>query len=381
LLYNLLESRLLETIEEKSIFACTKVQVFYNPLNLNLMTQLFKKDSKGKIRVWKISTTGDEIIEQYGLIDGKHAESRKTATPKNVGRANETTGTEQAVLQMNSKITEKLKEDYFRTQEEAENTTVILPMLAKSFDKEVKKVEYPCFVQPKLDGMRALYSKRSLTSRTGGKIETMDHIVNDIMDSTHQILDGELYAHEISFQENMKLIKKYRGEESESVKFHVYDLVSDEPFFTRYKRLAEIVEDYDTVEIVPTYLINSKEELDHYHAKFLNDGYEGSIVRWGTAGYKLNGRSSNLLKYKDFKDLACKIVGLVPMEARPDQAVVVCEHNGKSFKATPKMSHTARRELLLDHSIIGQTAEIRYFEETDDGLPRFPVFIGVRLDK
>ena len=29
----------------------------------------------------------------------------------------------------------------------------------------------------------------------------------------------------------------------------------------------------------------------------------------------------------------------------------------------------------------GKTAEIRFFEYTDDGLPRFPVCVGIRLDK
>ena len=37
--------------------------------------------------------------------------------------------------------------------------------------------------------------------------------------------------------------------------------------------------------------------------------------------------------------------------------------------------------LLLNAAIRGKMAEIRFFEYTDDGLPRFPVFYGVRLDK
>ena len=46
------------------------------------------------------------------------------------------------------------------------------------------------------------------------------------------------------------------------------------------------------------------------------------------------------------------------------------------------MSHEERRELLVNkEDYIGKTAEIRYFEETDGGLPRFPVYVGIRLDK
>ena len=36
-------------------------------------------------------------------------------------------------------------------------------------------------------------------------------------------------------------------------------------------------------------------------------------------------------------------------------------------------------EAGLSH--IGQTAEVRFFEYTDGGIPRFPVCVGFRLDK
>lgn len=342
---------------------------------------LYKKDSKGKLRVWKIYVENDEIIEQYGLIDGKHAESRKIATPKNVGRSNETSGAEQAVLEMNSKIAEKLSKDYFATVKEVENTVVMLPMLATAFAKVENKIDWSsCMVQPKLDGMRA-FNEGKFTSRTGKDIPTMNHILNETK-GIDAVLDGELYAHGLSFQENMKLIKKYRPGTSETVKHHVYDLVSDQPFKQRYAMLKSLVEGLEHVKLVPTNNANSFGALVEWHTYYLSQGYEGTILRWGNEGYELNSRSKHLVKYKDFRDLACEIVNVIPMDARPDQGVVVCIHNGKTFKATPKMSHTDRSNLLLNKThIIGKTAEIRYFEETDDGIPRFPVYLGIRLDK
>jgi len=47
-----------------------------------------------------------------------------------------------------------------------------------------------------------------------------------------------------------------------------------------------------------------------------------------------------------------------------------------------KFSHEAREEILRNkHMYIGMMAEIRFFEYTDSGLPRFPVCVGFRLDK
>jgi hypothetical protein len=47
-----------------------------------------------------------------------------------------------------------------------------------------------------------------------------------------------------------------------------------------------------------------------------------------------------------------------------------------------KFSHAEREEILINkENYIGKKAEIRFFEYTDGGIPRFPVCVGFRLDK
>ena len=160
-----------------------------------------------------------------------------------------------------------MSEGYFNSITEAEDNEVILPMLAKDYKKEFKKVKFPCYVQPKLDGQRALGSKFTpMISRKGKVIETMAHIQKDLntLASTPGIyIDGELYAHGLSFQENMRVIKKYRGEDTEKVKFHVYDMVLDKPFIERYEMLTALVTPFENVELVPTAInyLNTKISL------------------------------------------------------------------------------------------------------------------------
>ena len=139
----------------------------------------------------------------------------------------------------------------------------------------------------------------------------------------------------------------------------------------------------NNIKIAETYIIESKEQLLEYHSKFISQGYEGTMVRWGSEGYYIDKRSSNLLKYKDFQDLACTIVDVEPSEKRPDQGVFICAlKDGRTFGCGMKFSHAERAEMLQNKSdYIGYTAEIRFFEFTDDGLPRFPVCVGIRLDK
>ena len=314
--------------------------------------------------------------------------NRSACEAKNVGKSNATTPESQAYIEAQAKLTEKMRLGYFNSIEEAQEKggkDFLLPMLAKDFKKEMKKVTFPCYVQPKLDGMRALGTEESLMSRTGKEIDTLKHIV--LADLEDVVLDGELYAHGISFQENMKLIKKYRPHLTEQVKYHVYDIVMDAPFEVRYKTLISIASDIPDVHIVETHLIESQEQLIAFHQQFIAEGYEGTMVRHSEEGYAVNKRSSQLLKYKDFLDEAYEVVDVIPSESRPEQGVVTCVITNKTgqlehFNTGMKFSHEAREEILRNkHMYIGMMAEIRFFEYTDSGLPRFPVCVGFRLDK
>ena len=354
------------------------------------MDILYKKDSKEKIRFLNISTNGSTIVQVSGLVEGRHITNVSQCEPKNVGRSNATTGYEQAEIEAQAKYTKKLKEGYFKTRDEAENEVVILPMLAKVFSKEEHKVQYPCHAQPKFDGMRGLNSSNgSLMSRAGNPILTLPHVQVHPYFGKEVILDGELYAHGLTFQENMRLIKKAR-DESINVKHHIYDMISDKPFRERIVDVELYVSHHSNLELAETVVINNKQELMEYHVKNIARGYEGTIVRWGDEGYKLNGRSSNLLKLKDFSDLALPLMGVVPSEKRPTHGKPYFFWKGAKgheagdniIGAGISMSHAEAEDLLTNASDhVDKTCELRFFEYSDTGVPRHPVMHGFRLDK
>ena len=343
---------------------------------------VYKKDSKGKIRMTTVFASGGIVTQESGLVGGNLTVHTSEAKPKNVGKTNSTTSEEQAVIEAQAKITKKLKEGYFNTIEEAKNEKIIMPMLAKVFEKEAHKIDWnTAYVQPKLDGMRCLDTVEGKISRKNTPINTMSHIVVNRPGLTDFAVDGELYAHGLSFQENMKLIKKRRPESSK-VKHHVYDIVSKMPFIDRYALLKAVVVNSVNLVLVPTEKVKSIEDVKKQHVKFISEGYEGTMIRWGNEGYKVNGRSSNLLKYKEFIDISATVVDVVPSDKNPKQGVVHCEYKGQTFGCGMKFSHADREEILTNKKeYIGKTAEIRFFEFTDDSIPRFPVCVGFRLDK
>jgi DNA ligase-1 len=355
-----------------------------------MVRRIYKKDSSGKIRYLEIKNEGGFVVQESGVVGTDNPViNRSACEAKNVGKINATTPETQAELEAQAKITEKLRLGYFNSIEQAQEKggkDFLLPMLAKDYKKELKKVTFPCYVQPKLDGMRALATEEGFMSRTGKLIDTLGHI--DLGQFEDLILDGELYAHGVSFQENMKLIKKYRAAETEKVKYHVYDVVMDAPFSARQAVLEELRSSLNDsqIELVHTYKVYSEQEIKDYHIQFVSQGYEGTMIRHSDESYAVNKRSSQLLKYKDFIDATFTVVDIVPSESRPDQGVIVCKITIKgveqTFNCGMKFSHFERKMMLaMKGEYIGQTAEVRFFEYTDGGIPRFPVCVGFRLDK
>lgn len=357
--------------------------------------KIYKKDSKGRVRVLHVYTEGADLIQESGLVDGEKVEHRSTCTAKNIGKSNETTPEEQARFEAQSKIETKMSTGYFSTPEEAEEKggkDHMLPMLAKSYDKVAAKINWSgeVFIQPKLDGMRCMAiienGTVTLLSRKGKVIDTMQHIIDAILAAgvTDGVLDGELYAHGKNFQENMRLIKKHRPGETEKVVYHVYDTVTEDRYGVRHTSITSILrESNQSIEVIENYLIKDEASINDHHSRFLGAGYEGSIIRHSDMGYDVNKRSNSLLKYKDFHDITCKVVDIIPSEKRPEHGVAVCAlDNGEQFKCGMKFSHDERREILANkNTFIGKWAEVRFFEYSEDGIPRFPVCVGFRLDR
>ena len=359
------------------------------------MLQLYKQDSKGKIRTWKGWTEGPAYLLATGLIDGKMNESKPViCTAKNVGRSNETTPEQQAQLELQSKYNKKLDEGYFKTIEEAENNKTVLPMLAYKY--ETGRVDWAkgAYVSRKLDGHRMLAHCHkdgvTLITRKGKEYTTLQHIKDDLKDvfalNGEQWLDGEVYVHGQTFQENTKLIKKYRKGETDKLKYQVYDVVMpDDGVAVREETLKEIFEanDFDSVEHVEQILVTSEKDMITYHNTFVENGYEGVMIKTPDTGYQIDKRSHGLLKYKQFIDKEYEVVDVIPAPKRTTHGVVVLKHeDGREFQANLKDDWEAREELLTNkENYIGKWATIVYFEETDSGLPRFPVLHGFRLDE
>ena len=92
---------------------------------------LYKRTSAGKIQTWFMEVDGAMYRSTSGQMDGKKTTTEWTlAKAKNVGRANETTPEQQAVLEVEAEYEKKLARDYHMTPEAVDTQMRFKPMLA-----------------------------------------------------------------------------------------------------------------------------------------------------------------------------------------------------------------------------------------------------------
>lgn len=328
----------------------------------------------------------------YGVLDGKLQVERKAVEGKNFGKSNETTPEQQALLEAPRVWKTKVDKGYVESV--AELATPFLPMLAKDFNEHQDKVKYPCYVQPKFDGIRCMAywvgDELVLMSRAGKPLD-VPHIQASLTANLPKdfVLDGELYIHGKNFQEITRLVKKVRPESVE-LKYHVYDGFylnqPDMSFKNRNGCVFHVVEvaggSFEHVEIVTTLKAVSADDINKIHTDFVADGYEGAIIRNCDGVYKLKHRSTDLLKLKSFMDAEYKVVGYEVGSGRFSGVPIwVCETpEGNTFSVVCKGTMEEKADDLENaNELVGKWLKVKFFELSEDNVPRFPVGIGFRM--
>ena len=354
---------------------------------------LYSRDKGGKTRFWAISVDNDPsgvfITRRYGQIDGKETVTRTEITSgKNIGRSNETTKLEQAALEAKSMYKKQVESGFTPNKDTLSEQVTVLPMLANKWEDRAHNISEPFFVQPKLDGVRMIIGRQQgevkTLSRTG-KVFKMPHIeqlVSQLLQDG-QFLDGELFSDELTFQEITGVCgaKKNTSQNLSKIKFHVFDYFDvnnlDEPFEERIKKLFKFEK---VVNLVPTFKILKKSEVQTWHDKFASEGHEGIMVRHSQGKYSLNQRSNHLLKYKAFQTEEYIIIGASEGKG-PDAGTVIweCGCPKGSFSVRPKGTREQRTHWFQNYEkFLGKKLTVQFQNLTDGGLPRFPVGLAIR---
>ena len=357
---------------------------------------LYAVTSTGDIKEWTVSahqSNGTAVLRKvFGRHGGTLQVNDKEIAGKNIGRANETTPFQQACAMAESDWKKKKDKNYVEHVPDANDPAPnILPMLAHPYKDRAHDIVWPAYVQPKLNGVRCLAHKVSdteirFTSRKGKSYDDVcAHLKGPLLElmTAGEILDGELYNHDWSFQNILRHTKKARSDQ-ELLGYWVYD-VADEtvPFKARTTLLylKKWTASAHPVVRLNTVLISSKDQLMDWHAAFVADGFEGVIVRNLGGRYKFGHRSADLQKYKEFIDEEFPIIGGKAAEGSQEGCVIfrVKVADGIECDVSPRGSLEYKRRLFRElDTLIGKPLTVRYQERSEDGNLVFPVGIAIR---
>lgn len=250
-------------------------------------------------------------------------------------------------------------------------------LLAHKWENDVDLTGW--WLSEKLDGVRAYWDGERFLSRLGNQFFPPKWFVEKFPKTP---LDGELFGGRKQFQRTVGIVK--RQDESElwkELQYVVFDAPHHGGVFE--ERVAYLESTLTTLNI--KWLIAHKHErchgTDHLRtelARVEGLGGEGLMVRQPRSKYEA-GRSNTLLKVKSFHDTEARVLAHVPGLGRHKGrlgALLVELPNGIQFNVGTGFSDAERE----NPPKIGSIITFRYQELSNSGTPRFPSYVGERID-
>jgi DNA ligase 1 len=249
-------------------------------------------------------------------------------------------------------------------------------LLAHKWENDVDLTGW--WLSEKLDGVRAYWDGSQFLSRLGNAFFPPPWFVSALPKTP---LDGELWGGRKLFQRTVGIVK--RQDQSplwKELKYVVFDAPSHGGVFE--ERVAWVEQTLrDVGEWVVPHAHHRCEGLEQLRAELARVeglGGEGLMARAPRSRYEA-GRSSTLLKVKSFHDTEAKVLAHVPGQGRHKGrlgALSVQLPDGTTFNVGTGFSDAEREA----PPAVGSIITFRYQELSNTGVPRFPSYVGERID-
>ena len=269
------------------------------------------------------------------------------------------------------------------------NVTLAKP-IADDIDFSQRK---PMFIQPKLDGVRCYININGAFSRNHKPFHNVKHILTELKPffaaNPHITLDGELYNHRFrdNFNKIISLVRKQKPtqadkfEAASSLQFHCYDLFSSKYPQAKFSERELNIEMYKaqygwrSIQTVQTDIVFTRKDLNKYHKRNKQNGYEGSMLRQNTP-YQQR-RTTDLQKVKDWSDTEITVTGYIEGKGKFERGLgkfIGFDSDNRVVEVPwPTLTIEQRRKVWSQRTrYIGQVLTFEYFERTPAGAYRFP---------
>ncbi len=250
-------------------------------------------------------------------------------------------------------------------------------LLAHSWENDTDLTGW--WMSEKLDGVRAWWDGKRFLSRQGNPFHAPAWFTEKLPDYP---LDGELFGGRKKFQRTVSIARRQdQSDDWKELAFTIFDAPTlGAPFEERLAHCQRYVEDVAPpfAEWLPHEPCRGVAHLREELARVEALGGEGLMLRQPGSRYEV-GRSSTLLKVKSFRDDEARVLGHLPGAGRHRGRLGALEvelRDGTRFSVGTGLSDAERE----NPPPIGSIITFRYQELSNDGVPRFPSYVGVRID-
>jgi ATP-dependent DNA ligase len=170
-------------------------------------------------------------------------------------------------------------------------------------------------------------------------------------------------------------------ESADKVDYYVYDgygfmvdgkeITEETPNHLRRKALKKLLAGIKDIVVVDFTLAVNDEEVVEAYQQYVDDGYEGAIIRTADGAYE-HKRSNNLLKFKPEDDSEGVILDITDGTGNWSGAAynVTLKWDGKEFDAVFVGTYERRAEILKEKKKwIGKEVTFTYMALTGKGIP------------
>ena len=282
------------------------------------------------------------------------------------------------------------------------------PTLAVEAD--LTKVVFPVYVSAKLDGIRCVCFDGVAYSRSLKPIRNK-YIQSKFSEYSKHLngFDGELIVGDPTasnvFQQSSSGVMSEHGEPD--FQFHIFDKVRSNTYELDYLQIPMPYLPF--VNVVTQLPCGNMESLMHIENQYVNEGYEGVMLRNPKAPYKFGRSTVNegfLLKVKRFADAEFKVVGFEErnhnanaattnalghtersshkgnLVGRGDLGSLLVQYANTTLSVGSGFNDDQRTEIWNNQpKYLGQFAKVKYQSSGMKDLPRFPIFVGWRDQK
>jgi DNA ligase-1 len=250
-------------------------------------------------------------------------------------------------------------------------------LLAESWDNAADLSGW--WMSEKLDGVRAYWDGKQFLSRQGNLFHAPDWFIEALPTTP---LDGELWIDRKKFQRTVSIVRRQdKSDLWKEVRFLVFDAPTQTtPFEDRIAFVKDALSS-SKIKFARPHDHELCKDLDCLRAELTRVeslGGEGLMLRQPGSTYHA-GRSATLLKVKNFHDAEATIISHQPGAGRHKGrmgALLVRLADGTEFSVGTGFSDKEREA----PPATGDVVTFRYQELSEAGVPRFPSYVGIRLD-